>query len=68
MLSSQSLHSEIDQVMTRSGNAFLQYRQTTAAKRAEFLLAIAQHIEALGDALLQTAAAETHLPIARLTG
>ena len=68
MLSSQSLLSEIDQVMTRSGNAFLQYRQTTAAKRAEFLLAIAQHIEALGDALLQTAAAETHLPIARLTG
>ena len=68
MLSSKSLHSEIDQVMNRSGNAFLQYRQIPAAKRAEFLLAIAQHIEALGDALLQTAAAETHLPIARLTG
>lgn len=68
MLSTQSLHSEIDQVMNRSGNAFLQYRQIPAAKRAEFLLAIAQHIEALGDALLQTAAAETHLPIARLTG
>jgi len=68
MLSTQSLHSEIDQVMTRSGNAFLQYRQIPAAKRAEFLIAIAQQIEALGDALLQTAAAETHLPIARLTG
>ena len=68
MFSTQNLHSEIDQVMNRSGNAFLQYRQIPAAKRAEFLLAIAQHIEALGDALLQTAASETHLPIARLTG
>lgn len=68
MLSTKSLHSEIDQVITRSGNAFLQYRQIPAAKRAEFLLAIAHHVEALGDALLQTAAAETHLPIARLTG
>jgi len=68
MLSTQNLHLDIDQVMTRSENAFFQYRQLTATKRAEFLLAIAQHIEALGDALLQTAAAETHLPIARLTG
>jgi NADP-dependent aldehyde dehydrogenase len=68
MLSTKSLHSEIDQVITRSGNAFLQYRQIPAAKRAEFLLAIAQHIEALGDALLQTAASETHLPLALLTG
>lgn len=68
MLSTKSLYSEIDQVITRSGNAFLQYRQIPAAKRAEFLIAIAQHIEALGDALLQTAAAETHLPHARLTG
>ena len=68
MFSTQNLHSEIDQVMNRSGNAFLQYRQIPAAKRAEFLLAIAQHIEALGDTLLQTAASETNLPIARLTG
>jgi NADP-dependent aldehyde dehydrogenase len=68
MLSTQNLHSDIDQVMTRSENAFLQYRQISAANRAVFLLAIAQHIEALGDTLLQTAASETNLPIARLTG
>jgi NADP-dependent aldehyde dehydrogenase len=68
MLSTQNLHSAIDTVMTRSENAFLLYRQIPATKRADFLLAIAQHIEALGDTLLQTAAAETHLPIARLTG
>jgi 2,5-dioxopentanoate dehydrogenase len=68
MLSTQNLLSDIDQVMTRSENAFLQYRQISAASRAAFLLAIAQHIEALGDTLLQTAASETNLPIARLTG
>jgi len=68
MLSTQNLLSDIDQVMTRSENAFLQYRQISAANRAAFLLAIAQHIEALGDTLLQTAASETNLPIARLTG
>lgn len=69
MTSSQSfLSTQLHEVMTRSADAFLQYRQTTSEKRVAFLLAIARNIEALGDALLQTAAAETNLPIARLTG
>lgn len=48
--------------------AFPQYRKTEPGNRALFLEAIAANIEALGDALIQTAAAETHLPIARLQG
>lgn len=38
------------------------------AKRAELLERIAQGIEALGDALLECASQESHLPLARLQG
>lgn len=48
--------------------AFPAFRRLTPARRAEFLNAIADEIEALGDPLLETAARETHLPLARLTG
>ncbi len=48
--------------------AFGPYRRLPAARRADFLAACAEGIEALGDALLARASAETGLPIARLRG
>lgn len=58
----------VSQVMQQAGFAFPQYRKTDPEKRAVFLETIASNIEALGDALIQTAAAETNLPTARLQG
>ena len=48
--------------------AFLQYREYSGEKRALFLEAIAEHIAALGDTLIQRAMQETGLPQARLEG
>ena len=48
--------------------AFPIYSNLPRAKRAEFLDAIAEEIEALGDALIERAMAESGLPQARLTG
>ncbi len=48
--------------------AFDLYRETTPDDRATFLEAIATRIEALGDALVDRAMAESGLPQARLTG
>lgn len=48
--------------------AFDVYRETTLEQRAGFLEAIAAHIEALGDALIERAVAETGLPTARIQG
>lgn len=44
------------------------YRALPAERRAEFLDACAEEIEALGDGLLELAASESGLPLARLTG
>ena len=44
------------------------YRTTTPAQRAAFLEAVADAIEALGDPLLERAAAESGLSATRLTG
>ncbi|AGK46358.1 aldehyde dehydrogenase family protein [Burkholderia thailandensis MSMB121] len=48
--------------------AFDAYRDTEPNARAAFLEAIATEIEALGDALIERAIAETALPRARLEG
>jgi 2,5-dioxopentanoate dehydrogenase len=47
--------------------AFATYRALSAERRAAFLRAIAQEIEALGPALLERAHRETGLPLDRLT-
>src|SRR6267378_3824204 len=60
--------SEIDQVMRRAKEAFLQYRRISGAKKAAFLEAIASEIEGLGPALIAKAMEETNLPEARLIG
>src|SRR6185295_3318349 len=59
---------EIDQVMRRAQDAFLEYRRISGAKKAAFLEAIASEIEALGPALIGKAMEETNLPEARLIG
>ena len=57
---------EIDEVMERSWNAFLEYRNCSLSSRAAFMKAIAQKLENSGDLLIQTAMRETNLPEARL--
>ncbi len=59
---------EIDRALTAAAAAFATYRRFDGASRARFLETIAQEIEALGEALLERARAETGLPPARLTG
>lgn len=48
--------------------AFDEYRETSLEQRAHFLETIAEQIEALGDALIDRAVAETGLPKARIQG
>lgn len=48
--------------------AFDAYRETSLEQRARFLEAIATQIEALGDALIDRAVAESGLPKARIQG
>ena len=48
--------------------AFDAYRETSLEQRAQFLETIATQIEALGDALIDRAVAESGLPKARIQG
>jgi NADP-dependent aldehyde dehydrogenase len=59
---------EIDSAIAAAKTAFPIYRRISDAKRAEFLQAISREIMAIGDELIQTACAESHLPEARITG
>jgi alpha-ketoglutaric semialdehyde dehydrogenase len=59
---------EIDQLLAQSVKAYHQYKNSSLKQRADFMRSIALEIEALGDELLETAMAETHLPMARLQG
>ena len=59
---------EVAHAMEAAAAAFVDYRARPAAKRAEFLEHIAAGIEALGDALIERATAETGLPAARIAG
>lgn len=59
---------ELNRALQLATDAFPSFRKTTGEKRADFLLAIASEIEALGDALIERAQVETGLPAARLQG
>ena len=59
---------EIDAAMERAEGAFVEYRKKTPHERAGFLKAIANEIEALGEALIERAVLETALPAGRITG
>jgi alpha-ketoglutaric semialdehyde dehydrogenase len=57
---------EIEDIMQRSWNAFVKYRQVSLKERAAFMRAIAKEIGLIHDLLLDAAGRETNLPEARL--
>lgn len=58
----------LDIVFQKSLNAFFQYRETSAGRRAKVLRSVADNIEALGEELIMTCSEETNLPAGRLEG
>jgi alpha-ketoglutaric semialdehyde dehydrogenase len=57
---------EVDKALKEAQVAFLSYKNMPGKKKAEFLRAIANEIEALGTDLIITAMRETSLPEARI--
>jgi 2,5-dioxopentanoate dehydrogenase len=57
---------EANQALKEAQVAFLSYKNFSGKKKAEFLRAIADEIEALGQELVTTAMKETNLPEARI--
>lgn len=57
---------EANQALKEAQVAFLSYKNFSGKKKAEFLRAIADEIEALGQELVATAMKETNLPEARI--
>ncbi len=64
----EATEAEINQAVELATQAFDPYRGFTKDQRADFLDRIADELLALGDVLLETANAESGLPMARLTG
>ena len=60
--------SNVDAACSAAAAAFPAYRATTSEQRAQFLETIAANIEAIKDAVIARATAETGLPTARITG
>jgi 2,5-dioxopentanoate dehydrogenase len=61
-------HADVAHACQLANDAFDAYRETPPEVRARFLETIAERIEALGNALIERAMAETGLPRARLEG
>ena len=59
---------DVESACASAERAFIAYRGTSYQQRSEFLRAIADEIEALGDELLNTTHLETNLPLARCHG
>ena len=59
---------EIDEAVDLATKAFSEYKKFSALKKAEFLRAIADEIEALGAELIQTYTKESGLPEGRAKG
>src|SRR5689334_1211832 len=57
---------EINAIMEKAWDAFLEYRKFSLKQRANFMHAVAKELDDLGDELIQAAHEETHLPEARL--
>ena len=64
----QATDGEIDAAAVAAKNAFLEYRQLSPARRAEFLDAIADELDQLGDDFVAIVCQETALPQARIQG
>jgi 2,5-dioxopentanoate dehydrogenase len=59
---------EINLILAKSNQSYKTYRNVSGKQKAAFLRAIAEEIEALGDALIETASRESNLPTARFMG
>ncbi|WP_335965712.1 aldehyde dehydrogenase (NADP(+)) [Galbibacter sp. PAP.153] len=59
---------EINEAVSLAVEAFKEYKSCSGAKKAAFLNAIADEIEALGDSLIETYTAESGLPEGRAKG
>src|SRR5450830_538065 len=64
----QATLQEIEDAAHAAYNAFSSYRSLSASKRAEFLDAIAEELEALDDEFIALVCRETALPVARIQG
>lgn len=64
----QATSQEIEDAAHAAYNAFSSYRILSASKRAEFLDAIAEELEALDDEFIALVCRETALPVARIQG
>lgn len=64
----QATEDEINQAVQLATEAFQEYKNYSGAKKAEFLRAIADEIEALGEDLISTYVAESGLPEGRARG
>ncbi|MRG45004.1 aldehyde dehydrogenase family protein [Chitinophaga sp. SYP-B3965] len=58
----------IDLAVKQAAQAFTTYKKISPRQRAAFLRAIAEEINTLGDELINTASAESNLPLPRLQG
>jgi NADP-dependent aldehyde dehydrogenase len=64
----QATDAEIDAAALAAKEAFPEYRQLSPARRAEFLEAIADELDALGDDFVAVVCQETALPAGRIQG
>jgi len=64
----EATEDEIDAAATKAYNAFQEYKNFSGSKKADFLIAIAEEIEALGDELISTYTKESGLPEGRAKG
>ncbi|UFH49872.1 aldehyde dehydrogenase (NADP(+)) [Pseudomonas sp. KNUC1026] len=64
----QATAAEVDQAARAAEAAYPEFRQLSPAKRAEFLDAVADELDALGDDFVAIVCRETALPAARIQG
>lgn len=64
----QATREEVNAAATAAAGAYPLYRALSAARRAEFLDAIAHELDALGDDFTATVCRETALPAGRIQG
>lgn len=64
----QQMKSQVNELVTRAAEAFDNYRKFSSDSRSQFLRAIGEGIEDLGDKLIHTVVSETHLSEARVKG
>ena len=62
----QATPQEVDAAAKAAAQAYPEYRALSAARRAQFLDAIADELDALGDEFVELVCRETALPAARI--